>query len=113
MANSDPDRVLCGYITGAAWRLARSGIETPEQHTAAVVELREVAGGRADLLAEVTGIAIGSGESKLDREWYQQVASLCRAAGADEGQIPAWVQVGRSRAEYAKIPPSAGVLRRW
>ncbi len=70
MAHSDPDRVLCGYITGVAWRLARSGLQTSEQHAAAVEELREVAGSHADLLAEVAGIAIGSGEGKPDRARY-------------------------------------------
>ena len=106
MAQSDPDRVLCGYISGVAWRLARSGPPTPEQHAAAVQELSEVAGGRADLLAECAGIAIGSGESKPDRAWYREMAELCIAAGADEGKIGAWIRVGRSRAEYAAIPPS-------
>ncbi len=39
------------------------------------------------------------------------MANLCIEAGADEEQIPAWVGVGRSRAEYAAIPLTPGILR--
>jgi hypothetical protein len=108
MAHSDPDRVLCAYITGVAWRLAGSGLQAAKQRFAAVEELREVAGGRADLLAECAGIAIGSGESKLDRAWHRRMADLCVAAGADEELIPDWIGVGRSRAEYAAPLHSVG-----
>jgi hypothetical protein len=113
MAQSDPDRVLCGYISGVAWRLARSGLQTPDQHAAAVKELREVAGGRADLLAELAGISIGVGESQLDQDLYRKVVDLCLEAGADAKQIVFWIGIGRYRAKLAKIPPSPEALRQW
>ncbi len=57
--------------------------------------------GRA-ALAEIAGIALGSGESKRDRALYQQMAELCMAAGADR-RADRWVPV-RCR---AKIWPGA------
>ena len=113
MAHSDPDRVLYGYISGEAWNLAWSCINKPEEHAAAVEELRELAGDRVDLLAELAGTSIGVGESQLDQDVYRQVADLGPEAGAGPEQIEYWIGVGRYRAELARIPPSAGVLRRW
>ena len=45
----------------------RSGASSPsDEEAAAVAELRELAGGRADLLAEVAGILEGASEGELD-----------------------------------------------
>ncbi len=72
-----------------------------------MTELREVAGDRADLLAEVAGIALGTSEGKGE-EYLEQgraVAELCIAAGADESLILPWIDEGRHRAEAAGLPP--------
>lgn len=52
--------MLTARLTGIARGHARWGNLTEDQAAAAVAELREVADGRADLLAEVAGIALGS-----------------------------------------------------
>ena len=67
--------------------------------------VRELAGGRADLLAEVAGILEGASEGELDEPLNRQAAGLCRKAGADPEAIPAWIQVGRERRANAGRPP--------
>jgi hypothetical protein len=56
------------------------------EHDAAVTALRDLATGRALLLAEVAGI--------LERtsEICRQIAQLCRDAGAGREAIPAWME---------------------
>jgi hypothetical protein len=54
------DRILIARLTGIARRHARLGELDGE--AAAVAELRELAAGRADLLAEVVGIEAGATE---------------------------------------------------
>jgi hypothetical protein len=75
--------------------------------TAGAAELRELAAGRADLLAEAAGLALGT--AALKRPEYiaqaRAIAELCRLAGADESLIPQWVAEGRRRAEAARLPP--------
>jgi hypothetical protein len=73
-----------------------------------VTEIRELAGGRGDLLAEVAGIFEGTSEGELDEPLCRQAAQLCRLAGADETLIPAWITEGRRRAEAARKPPHGG-----
>lgn len=69
--------------------------------------LRELARGRADLLAEAAGLHLGTAEGKLEeyRVRAQAIAELCRLAGADEDAIPGWIREGRRRAGAAKLPP--------
>jgi hypothetical protein len=62
-----------------------------------VTELRELAGGRADLLAEVAGVLEGAREGEPDEPLARQAAGLCRKAGADPEAIPAWIAEGRRR----------------
>ena len=50
-----------------------------------MTELREIAGGRADLLAEVAGIFEGASEGEMDEPLCRQAAGLCRKAGGDPG----------------------------
>ena len=57
----------------------------------AVVELREVAGNRPDLLAEEAGILLGASVGKPDEPRLRAAAQLCIAAGADESLIPRWI----------------------
>src|SRR5258706_7247138 len=113
MADAEADRIHLAQLTGVASHLVCYALDTPDQRDIAVEELRQLAHGRADLLAELAGVSLGVGESQLDADRYRQTADLCVEAGADNEQIPAWVDVGRSRAAQAKISSSAGVLRRW
>ena len=85
-----------------------AGGELAEDETAsAVAELREIADGRADLLAEVAGLALGTTEGKGEeyRTRGQAVAGLSRLARADEALIPQWTEEGRRRAEARRMPP--------
>jgi len=94
-------------LTGTARRHARWGALTQAEQASGVAELREIAGHRADLLAEVAGLALGTAESK-GPEYLAQghaAAELCRLAGADESLIPQWIQEGRRRAAAARLPP--------
>jgi hypothetical protein len=99
------DRILAARLTGTAKRHARRGELSGEEETAAVAELRELAAGRADLLAEVAGLEEGFGEGQLDELRARQAAALCRKAGADPEEIPAWIEVGRQRRANASKPP--------
>jgi hypothetical protein len=94
------DRILVVRLSGAAGRLSRWGALDDAQADAAAAELREMAGGRADLLAEVAGIRLGTAESKSPEYVAQAeaIARLCRAAGADLEAISEWIEEGRRRA---------------
>ena len=63
-----------------------------------MASLRELADGRAALLAEVAGILDGASEGEADEPFASQAARLCRLAGADPETIPGWVEEGRRRA---------------
>lgn len=75
-----------------------------------MAELRELAAGRTDLLAEVAGILIGFHEREMDEPRVKTAARLLIVAGADESLIPQWVEEGRRRAEAARLPPFAGLV---
>ena len=77
-----------------------------------MAELQALAGGRADLLAEVAGIFEGTSEGELDEVFARSAARLCRMAGADLEAIPAWVEEGRRRRASARLPPFSAPLRR-
>ena len=95
-------------LTGEARHRARWRPLTAEEEAVAVAELRELADGRADLLAEVAGLFEGASEGELDEPLARQAAQLCRLAGADEAAIPQWIAEGRRRAEAARMPPHGG-----
>ena len=104
------DRLLVAEIWGEARHRARWRELSSEEEAAAVAELRELAGGRADLLAEVAGVLEGAREGELDEPLARQAAMLCRKAGADPDAIPAWIEEGRRRAANARQPPFSGGL---
>jgi hypothetical protein len=106
-----PDRILVAQLTGTARHHARWRELAQDEQDAAVTELRELAGGRADLLAEVAGIFEGASEGELDEPLARQAAHLCRLAGADETLIPQWIAEGRHRAEAARMRPHSGQPR--
>ena len=104
------DRILVAQLTGEAGHHARWRELTGGEEAAAVAALRELAGGRADLLAGVAGILEGAAEGDLDELLALQAAGLCRKAGANSEAIPSWVGEGRRRqAAVRMLPPSAGV----
>ncbi len=105
------DRILVAQLMGEARHHAKWRELTRAEQAAAVARLRELAAGRADLLAEVAGILEGFHEGELSEPLACQAAQLCRDAGADPVQIPAWIDVGRQRAAQARQPPSSGGLR--
>jgi hypothetical protein len=100
---------LLAKISGTASRLACVREWSPEVEAEAVSELRQLAVGRADLLAEEAGLRLGTGEGRMDQEWCRRRASLCIAAGADKSQIEPWIKVGRERARAASVRPCSGI----
>jgi len=101
MATSKRDRALLAEITGVARRLARGQRLTGAAQQEAAAALSQVAQGRADLLAESAGLAIGAHEGNPDEARYLQAAQLCIDAGADLTAIPDWIEEGRRRAGAA------------
>ncbi len=107
----DRDRILVAQLTGTAGHHAKWRELTGDEEAAAVAELRELANGRADLLAEVAGIFEGASEGELNEPLARQAAQLCRKAGADPAATPAWIEEGRRRRSAARRPPFSGGLR--
>ena len=59
------DRILVAQLTGEARHHAKWCDLTGDEEAAAVAALRELADGRADLLAEVAGVLEGAREGEL------------------------------------------------
>jgi hypothetical protein len=106
----EADRILTARLMGTAKRHALWREMTEAEQAPGVAALRELAAGRADLLAEVAGILVGASEGEPSEPWSVQAARLCRLAGADEEAIPAWIAEGRRRRAAAKLPPMSGGL---
>ena len=102
------DRILVAQLTGEARHRAKWRAFTGDEEAAAVAELQALAGGQADLLAEVAGIFEGASEGELGEPLARCAAQLCRKAGADPEAIPAWVAEGRRRRQAADCPPFSG-----
>jgi hypothetical protein len=102
------DRILVAQLTGEARHHAKWRDLSEAEEAAAVDALRELASGRADLLAQVTGLLEGYAEGELGAPINHQAAGLCRKAGADPDAIPAWIEEGRRRREAARQPPFSG-----
>jgi hypothetical protein len=105
MGETEAERLLAARITGTAARYARGRPLTEGEEAEALASLIELAAGRTDLLAQVAGLAIGFSEGAPDEPRQRQVAQLLIKAGADQGLIPVWVEVGRRRAEAARGVP--------
>jgi hypothetical protein len=102
------DQLMVPRLTGAVWRHAFPREPTAAETAAALRELREIAGGRADLLAEVAGLLIGYYRRTAEELKARVAAYYCMAAGADLELIPRWIEVGCSRAAAARLIPPAG-----
>jgi hypothetical protein len=105
---SEPDQLTVARLAGAAQRHAPWREPTEEETAAAVEELREIAGDRGDLLAEVAGLLMGFYRRTVAELRAQAAAHYCIAAGADPDLIPRWIEVGRSRAAVARQAPDTG-----
>jgi hypothetical protein len=106
---SDPsapeaDELTVARLTGAARRHAPGRESTRAETAAAVAELREIADGRADLLAEVAGLLVGFYRRTAEELRARAAVGYCIAAGADPDLIPRWIEVGRRRAAAAQPP---------
>jgi hypothetical protein len=115
--NDDDDQLTVARLTGAAQRHAPRREPTEEawreptgESAAAVAELREIAGPRRDLLAQVAGLIIGFYAGTAQEPRARTAARYCRAAGADPDLIPQWIAEGERRAGYARADPYAGYL---
>ena len=75
------DRILVAQIHGTAKRHAQWRELNEDEHAAAVGELRELAAGRADLLAHVAGIMEGFSEGQLDEPLARQAARCAARPG--------------------------------
>src|SRR6266480_3421753 len=106
----EADRILVAQLTGEARHRARWRPLTEDEEAAALAEIRTLAKGRADLLAQVAGIFEGTSEGEPDEPLARSAARLCRLAGADTGAIPAWIEEGRRRSANARRPPFSGGL---
>jgi hypothetical protein len=94
----DPDGITRAGIASTAGRFAS---RKPLDVDAAIAELREIADGRGDLLAERAGITLGFYARENRDEWQRKAleAALLIAAGADLTQLTRWIDEGRERAE--------------
>jgi hypothetical protein len=106
MAGPDPDHLRYAQIAAAAASYVQSGGSTAAEEAAAIAELAQAAAGRADLLAERAGTALGFSQGGLEAARNRQIAELCIASGADETLIGRWVAVGRELAARAAAMPS-------
>ncbi len=101
------DALTVARLAGAAWRGGAPGWDSGRATGAAARELREMAGGRDDLLAQVAGLLIGYYRQTADENRARAAAYLCLAAGAGPELIPPWIRVGSSRAAAARQFPPA------
>jgi len=81
------DRILVAQLTGTARHHARWRELAGAGHAVAVAGLRELAAGRAGLLAEAAGTLEGFRRGGLHEPHAGQAAQLCRDAGADPDQV--------------------------
>jgi hypothetical protein len=95
----DPDGITTARIAGTA---SRHASRKPLDVDAAVAELRSIANGRGDLLAERAGVIFGfHDEDARDGRSPRRAleAALCIAAGADLTWLIEWIAVGQERAQ--------------
>lgn len=104
-AEPEADQQTVARLTGAAGRHAPWREPTVVETAAAVEELREIAGDRGDLLAEVAGLFIGFYRETNQERKAEAAARYCIAAGANPDLIPQWIEVGQRRAGSVRQNP--------
>jgi hypothetical protein len=95
----DPDGIITARLAGA------SGRYTNRKQLDVDAELREIAGGRTDLLAKRAGLILAFRErDEGDGIWPQRAlqAALLIAAGADLNLLTDWIEEGLQRAERVR-----------
>jgi hypothetical protein len=94
----DPDGITTAQLAGTVGRFVS---RKPLDVEAAVTELREIANGRADLLAERARVTLGFYARENWDEWQRKAleAALLIAAGADLTRLTEWIEEGQQRAE--------------
>ena len=107
MRRPTPDSLLTARLAGAVQRYASRPAAEPAEP---VAKLRHLAGGRADLLAEVAGLIWGYHRHEAhSAEWarHERAVLLLLDAGADPEAVPRWYEVGRDRANrrFLSAPP--------
>ena len=102
------DRILVAELTGEARHRAKWRPLTGNEEAPAVAELRKLAGGRADLLAEVAGIFEGTSEGELDEPLARRASDVRTGRGRTRGDT----RVDRRGAAPGGGRPSASALRR-
>jgi hypothetical protein len=97
-AKADPDGIVTAQLAGTVGRYVS---RKPLDVEAALAELREIANGRGDLLAERAGITLGLYARENRDEWQRKAlqAALLIPAGADLTRLTEWIAVGQERAE--------------
>jgi len=102
VADTAGDRLIIAEIAGVTGRHMPLSGAYPHGADAAIAEVRNVARGRADLLAEFAGTSLGlSVTHPVDQLAAQLVAqaSLAARAGADMDQVGRWISVGVKRGD--------------
>jgi len=74
VSQRDEDRLAAAQIAAITRRHAHARALTGVEEAAALAELAEVAAGRADLLAEQAGLALGLHEHDIDSPVHLQAA---------------------------------------
>jgi hypothetical protein len=101
-SDRERDRLIIAEISGVTARHVPLSGQYPHGEAAAIAEVRAVARGRADLLAEFAGTRLGlSVTHPVDQLAAQLVgwASLTARAGADMDAIGRWIPAGVKRGE--------------
>ena len=96
--------MIVAELTGEARHHAKWRPLTEDEEASAMAELRALAGGRGDLLAEVAGIFEGTSEGELDEPLVRSAARLCRLGGCRRDPDP---PVGRGRTTPGRGCPQA------
>ena len=96
------DRLITARISGVTARHTPLSGAYPNGEDAAIAEVRAVAQGRADLLAQFAGTYLGLSVAEVvDQLAAQKVAqaALAARAGADMDLVGRWIPVGVTRGE--------------
>lgn len=102
MSDAAVDRLIIAEISGVSSRHMPLSGPYPRGESAAIAEVRVVARGRADLLAQFAGTCLGlSLTHSVDQLAAQLVgqASLAARAGADMDLVARWIPAGVKRGE--------------